>query len=165
MLNGKLTIGKIIFIGAELFVLTLANVLAYYLLKPSSVGYLPDSSVSSCDAKYESYPTFSGKISEIEVMNYIEIRNDVDSNLNGNDQYKKADSADIGMESITTARIRITGAGGDKWFVANTSTYVYDNIANMYGGISISKGQQITVCYGKKAGIEDYDYVYAVKGL
>ena len=165
MLGGKLTLGKVIFIGAELFVLVMANVLAYYLLQPSSVWYLPDSSVSSCDAKYESYPTFSGKISDIEVMNYIEIRNDVDSNLNGNDQYKKADSADIGMESITTARIRITGAGGDKWFIANTSTYVYDNIANMYCGISISKGQQITVCYGKKAGIEGYDYVYAVKGV
>ena len=163
MLNGKLTIGKAIFTGAELFVLILANVLAFYLLQPSSAWYVLDPPVSSCDARYESYPTFSGRISEIEVTNFIEFRDAADPVVNVI-EYKQTDSADIGMESVTTARIRITGTGGDKWFVANTSTYVYDNIANMYGGISISKGQQITVAYGEKAGIEGYDYVYAVKG-
>ena len=162
--KGSLSIGKIVFIGIELCVLTLANVLTFYMLPSATANAQSNPYYYSCDEKYESYPVFSGTVKEIETPDYSEMIANSGENLDINDFYKTTDSAEIGVESITTARIRVTGHGEDRWFVADNSTYVYDSIANMYGGITISKGQKVNFAYGKKAGVEGYDYVYAVKG-
>ena len=163
--SSNLSIGKVIFIGIELCVLTLVNVLTYYLLpSATTVNSQADSYYLSCDEKYDSYPVFSGVIKEIEAIDYTAVVMDQVGSADINDYYRSADSAEIGAESITCARIRVTGIGGDRWFVADNSTYVYDAIADMYGGITLSKGQNVSFAYGNKTGVEGYDYVYAVKG-
>ena len=170
------TKGKFVFACAIIVITVIVNILLVYNFElPIIVGYVK----SSCDDKYDTFPEYNGVVEEIiarggepfhrdpnTVYITIDLPDDVKASLEGS--YESVDSVVIGENgyfvSPKVARIRVAGPDGDRWFLANSETYIYSAMSNAEGLTVIEKGQQVSFAYGSKDGIEDYDYVYAVKG-
>ena len=158
-------IGKLLIIGIELFVLIMANVFCYYTFTAKPVNKNP---YVVNEISYDGYLSFKGTIKEIRSFNAVSVvvadqQTDWDD-IDPEEYYENVDSVEIGVESINTARILVAGKEGERWFVADNSTYVYDSISDICGGMTLKTGQKVNIAYGQKKGIEGYDYVYAFKG-
>ena len=156
--------GRILIIGIELFALILLNVFGFFVLKaPLKADYRDP--FAQREQEFDRYPTFSGTVTEIQFCNvFDEITAAQEGGWEAPDQnYKETDSVSIGPDDIGTAHIKVSGASGSRWFSTGYSTYVYSNICDSCGGITISKGQKVTFAYDNN-DTEYYTYVKAVKG-
>ena len=180
----KLPLRKVVIIWIVVCgMVTIDAVLFYHMV------YTPviDLNNSSHDSFYDSFPEYSGVVEEI-LARGIEVQTnngetyDVIAVIyagvadNNSDDY--ADVKEIKFESVSSvevgqscsyispkeAIIKVSGENGEKWFFANTQSHVYDSIADERGLANIEVGKNITIAYSSKDGIDDYDYVYAVKG-
>ena len=173
----KVPVGKIVTICIVAALVVAANVLLFFriVIEPYPTW--------STYSKYDKYPEYSGVVEEIEGIEGIICCTDdfadydglhpvapiiVDATVKSKDKtFEPVDSIVIGNRtfkwSYSRARIMISGPDGDKWFYADQDTYVYGIAVDSSKLATVTKGQHITIAYGPKEGVDDYDYVYAVK--
>lgn len=143
--------------------------------------------MSASNGSFNSYEEYSGTIEEIQATGtepywYDSCRSDSDTTVDiagllisegvleptSEPVFENVDSVEVGTgksyRSPKEAIIKISGEDGEKYFFANNNTYVFDSISNSRGLAYLEVGQSITIVYGSKEGIDDYDYVYAIKG-
>jgi len=169
--KNNLSVGKIVTIIIVTALVVAANVLLFYkiVIEPYPTW--------STNSKYDPFPEYSGVVEEIEgIEGSIGCIEDepvvfvIEGVISGNKKEKSfepVDSIIIGNRvtqwSYSRARIKISGPDGDKWFYADKDTYVYGIAVDSSKLTTITKGQNITIAYGPKEGVDDYDYVFAVK--
>lgn len=183
------TKGKFVFACAVIVVTVIVNIL---LFSTSELPILISFVNSSHNSDYDSFPEYNGVVEEITASGgepYYRNPNDTDVvvievisakvSLSDSDdssetikkihEESSVDSVIIGNSysyvSPKVAKIKVAGPDGERWFIADRDTYVYSGVSNNQGLAVINKGQQVSFAYGSKDGIEDYDYVYAVKGI
>ena len=138
---------KKVIIAIEVFIFAIAGMVGWFVLN----------NASSERNRYDGYPSFSGTVTEIEAWKY-----DFTDGSFGR-TYGNTDSVVIGTESINSARIRVRGVSGDRWFLADNMTYVCDGAGDNCGNVTISTGKYVTFAYGTREGSGGDDYVYAVR--
>ena len=138
---------------------------------------------SESNSDYDSFPEYSGVVEEIEAIggdvftnnNYPYTTDTVvfvipaDSGDGSEEpEYENVDCVEIGKSnsyiSPKTARIKVSGPDGERWFVADDRTVIYGSVADSRGLADIKVGQTVTFGYGTREDIEGYDFVYAIKG-
>ena len=157
-------IGRVIFVGFEIFALVMLNLVGYYLF--NNIPRTKSSDPYCIESNYEKYPVFSGTVTEISALDYSEWIEAaaLEENTAYEPQYKQVDSVKVGWESLNTARIKVSNLGNSRWFYINHETYIYDEVADNNFNITIKKGQHVNFAYGQKYGVDGTDFVYAVKG-
>lgn len=180
----KLPLRKVVIIWIVVCgMVTIDAVLFYHMVYTPMI----DLNNSSHDSFYDSFPEYSGVVEEIlarglevhdnngETYAVIAVIYAGVADNNGNEyadvkeiQFESVSSVEVGQScsyiSPKEAIIKVSGENGEKWFFANTQSHVYDSIADERGLANIEVGKNITIAYSSKDGVDDYDYVYAVKG-
>ena len=175
------TKGKSVFAWIVLVITIIINILLFCFFElPTLVGYVEN---SHCD-DYDSFPEYNGMVEEIiahggepfyhdpnETYAVVDVIQGVivsDSESEKTNEDSSVDSVVVGSSysfvSPKVAKIKVAGPDGERWFEANRDTYVYGAVSNYQGLAVIEKGEQVSFAYGSKDGIDDCDYVYAVKG-
>lgn len=140
-------VGRILITGIELFVLIMLNLVGFYSLN-TAPKVNADSPYAIIERSYDAFPSFTGVVKEIESINVLRTIEDAqDGTWNDEPEYFETDSAEIGVERIEFAHIKVAGRSEERWFYASNSTYVYDSIGDGCGNIKISKGQKVTFVY------------------
>lgn len=161
MAGKSFSAGRIIVLGLELFALILINVAGYYSLKTAE-STNPLGTFAAREKELDAYPVFTGTVVELEASGAVDmIAADQDGDWSSSPEFKPVDSVEIGIESISTARVKVTGMSGSRWFTAGNSTYVYSNVSNQCGGVTITKGKRVTFAYDEN----DDGYYTRVKAV
>ena len=187
----KLPLRKVVIIWIVVCGMVTIDAVLFYRMVYTPVTCFIDSSHNS---DYDSFPEYSGVVEEIvlavspyplaytsETYDFIgvvytgEDKNNRDKDAYKNEfQYENVESIEVGHSSHDPS-LKAEGVSkedGEKWFLANAKTYVYESIANERGLADIEVGKNITIAYSSRSdieaffsgsGIEDYDFVYAVK--
>ena len=180
----KLPLRKVVIIWIVVCgMVTIDAVLFYHMVYTPMI----DLNNSSHDSFYDSFPEYSGVVEEIlargpevhenngETYAVVAVIYASVADNNGNEyadvkeiQFESVSSVEVGQScsyiSPKEAIIKVSGENGEKWFFANTQSHVYDSIADERGLANIEVGKNITIAYSSKDGVDDYDYVYAIKG-
>lgn len=189
----KLPLRKVVIILIVVCITVAIDAVLFYRMVYTPVTCFIDSSRNS---DYDSFPEYSGVVEEIvlavspyplaytsETYDFIgvvytgEDKNNRDKDAYKNEfQYENVESIEVGHSShdssLKEVLIKVSGEDGEKWFLANAKTYVYESIANERGLADIEVGKNITIAYSSRSdiedffsgsGIENYDFVYAVK--
>ena len=180
----KLPLRKVVIILIVVCITVAIDAVLFY-----HMVYTPmiDLNNSSHDSFYDSFPEYSGVVEEIlargpevhenngETYAVVAVIYASVADNNGNEyadvkeiQFESVSSVEVGQScsyiSPKEAIIKVSGENGEKWFFANTQSHVYDSIADERGLANIEVGKNITIAYSSKDGVDDYDYVYAIKG-
>ena len=180
----KLPLRKVVIIWVVVCGMVLIDAVLFY-----HMVYTPviDLNNSSHDSFYDSFPEYSGVVEEIlargvdvyatngETDAVISVIYAGVAEINSDEgadkeeiQFESVDSVEVGQscshKSPKEVIIKVSGEDGEKWFFANSQSHVYGSIADERGLANIEVGKNITIAYSSKDGIDDYDYVYAVKG-
>ena len=162
--SSRFPVGKVLIAGISLIVLTVVNVVGFYVFNWMSDTRNND----SAEGKYLSYPEFSGTVKEIEAYDVInavvEASLDTEKGLYDPDPvFAKTDSVEIGVERGNIARILVSGKSGERWFKASSNTYVFDSaVFDDCGNTRIVKGQKILLAYDANQA-DTYTPVVAIK--
>lgn len=180
----KLPLRKVVIIWIVVCITVAIDAVQFYYMVLTPVINLV---MSASNGSYASFEEYSGTIEEIQATGtepywYDSCRSDSDTTVEivgllisegvleptPEPVFENVDSVEVGTgksyRSPKEAIIKISGEDGEKYFFANTNTYVFDSISNSRGLAYLEVGQSITIAYGSKEGIDDYDYVYAIKG-
>ena len=181
------TKGKYYFAWIVIAITIIVDILLFCIFElPILVSFV----TKSYNSDYDSFPEYTGVVEEIiahgsepyhydpnetyAVVDVISVKLSLSDSDDSSDNYIKiyedssVDSVVVGSSysyvSPKVAKIKVSGPDGERWFKADRDTYVYGAVSNYQGLAVIEKGQSVAFAYGPKDGVDDYDYIYAVKG-
>ena len=139
MKGKKISKGKLIFLIVMLFVLVAVIMYDYLFLAKSKLPVY-------CK-RYESYYSYRGKIEEIEAWTIDPESDDFSVNR------VSADTAYISNDPYTFSmgpddvRIKVVGYKGERWFLLDNNTFIYEGIRDEHNGYQLKIGDRIDLAY------------------
>lgn len=149
----------LILIIVELIILIGINVLGYTAIpRLITDGLSQDTVIHTLnDQEYEDMNQYTGTIVHMEKCEYSDITN---KGIENKDNFSEVKNTPVGAGTLATVKIRIKGLFGTKEFIADETTYHYENTFE-----NLVIGQKITVAYDHANFKDGYEFVSAIKYL